>query len=93
MDRECVKAVGESLEGLRLPTENALAVTYRAHGPSIDCRGGFMSVTVTTSDDEQTSEAISLPDALLLVRHKIAAETDRRAKAKAKAATLPSEVE
>lgn len=63
-ERERIKAIGDSLQTLRMPGGDII-VSVGAHGPSVDCPQGFMSVTAQRGDDTYTYEAVHLQDAIL----------------------------
>lgn len=61
-----------------------LVIAVGVRGPNIDCDEGNAVATVRMGDDEATSEALYLPDAIMLARGKILRErAAREAKRKA----------
>lgn len=91
MDREEVNAIGARLMAVRdLFDDDYIIVSIGARGPNIDCRNGNHVATVSNGNDEATSEALQLYDAICLARGKIdrrrALDAEKRAKEKAKAA-------
>lgn len=83
---EMIKLQGR-IEALRNVGEDYLVVGIGVRGPNLDCPDGNAVATVRMGDDEATSEALYLNDAISLARGKILRERkareDRAAKEKA----------
>ena len=75
-------ALQNMLEALRPSDADYLIVSVGVRGPNYDCEEGNAVATVRMGNDEATSEALYLPDAISLARAKILRE---RAAKKAKA--------
>lgn len=77
------------IEALRERGEDYLILAVGVRGPNHDCPEGNAVATVRMGDDEATSEALHLIDAILLARGKILRERkareDKRAKDKSDA--------
>lgn len=94
-ERLSVNEIGQLLQSLRAEDESGLIVAYGAHGPSVDCRNGHVSVTIEAGQERETSEAVNLADAIMMARAKVKAAAEKRRKdaEKAKADTLRRAVE
>jgi hypothetical protein len=73
------------LESLRPADADYLIVAVGVRGPNIDCDEGNAVATVRMGNDEATSEALHLRDAISLARAKIIREREAREKERAKA--------
>lgn len=75
------------IAALREEGDDYLIVAVGVRGPNIDCHQGNAVATVRMGDDEATSEALYLNDAISLARGKILRERkareDKAAKEKA----------
>lgn len=83
--RQYLGALGANLASIRLADEDALILSFGAHGSTHDCPDGFVSVTAEKAGETATSKAIHLQDALLLVRAKLDRQIEAREKAKEEA--------
>ena len=82
------------IESLRHPNEDCVILSVGVRGPNIDCEEGNAIATVRMGNDEATSEALHLKDALLLARGKIIRERKAREEARKNARTiLTAEIE
>jgi len=92
MDHDTLKTLQLALERLRSADLDYLIVSVGVRGPNNDCDNGNAVATVRMENDEATSEALHLIDAISLARGKILREREARrrardeAKKKAKAA-------
>ena len=59
------------IEALREVGEDYLIIGIGVRGPNTDCPEGNAVATVRMGDDEATSEALYLPDAISLARAKV----------------------
>lgn len=84
-----INHIGALLASLRLDGEDII-VSIGAHDGSTDTPSGHMSATVRRGQDEATSNALRLADALSMARGKLTAieakRADDRKKAKQEAA-------
>lgn len=91
-ERCAAEAAQAAVNGLRHHYEDCVIVAVGARGPNLDCPEGNAIATVRMGDDEATSEALHLIDALLLARGKIldqrAAKVAKREKEAAARAAL-----
>lgn len=94
-ERMSANEIGQLLQSLRADDEDGLIVVFGAHAPSVDCRNGHVSVTIEAGPERETSEAVSLADAIMMARAKVKAAAEKRRKdaEKAKADTLRRAVE
>lgn len=83
MDRKTVNSIGALLQSIRGEGEDII-VAIGAHDGSHDTPSGHMSATVRRGQDEATSNALHLDDALALARGKLNDIAKRRAAEKAK---------
>ncbi len=68
----------EQIEALRPSDADYLIVAVGVRGPNVDCPEGNAVATVRMGDDEATSEALYLHDAIALARGKILRERKAR---------------
>jgi hypothetical protein len=68
----------EQIEALRPADADYLIIAVGVRGPNIDCPEGNAVATVRMGDDEATSEALHLRDAIALARGKILRERKAR---------------
>lgn len=73
------------LDQLRGPDLDYLVIGVGVRGPNMDCEEGNAVATVRMGDDEATSEALYLRDAISLARGKILRERKAREEAREKA--------
>lgn len=83
-DPSRIRQIGVDLASIRDSDEGVVIVGFGAHGPSHDCPGGHVSVTVHKGGEQATSEAVGLLDALLLARAKVNAMIALREKKRAR---------
>lgn len=76
--REQTAYLQRDLEKLREAGEDYLITAVGVRGPNLDCEEGNAIATVRMGDDEATSEALHLFDAILLARGKILRERTLR---------------
>ena len=81
-DRGLIIGLQRQIEALRPADADYLILAVGVRGPNFDCDEGNAVATVRMGNDEATSEALYLPDAISLARGKILRE---RAAKKAKA--------
>lgn len=85
--RASLAPLQQQIEALREVGEDYLILSVGVRGPNLDCPDGNAVATVRMGDDEATSEALHLVDAILLARGKILrqrkAREEKRAKEKA----------
>ena len=85
----------QAIEGLRDVGEDYLIVSVGVRGPNIDCGNGNAIATVRMGNDEATSEALHLEDAVALARGKILrkrkAQQERQANLRKKSDASTSE--
>ena len=85
MSRDEINAYGHLLMGIREHFgEDYVIVSIGARGPNHDCRNGNAVATLRRGNDEATSEALHLFDAIALAQGKI--ERMRAAREQEKAA-------
>lgn len=70
--------IQEALEKLRPTDADYLIVAVGVRGPNLDCDEGNAVATVRMGNDEATSEALRLGDAISLARGKILRERKAR---------------
>ena len=80
VERAVITRIQFDLEHLRGKGEDYLIVAVGVRGPNYDCDEGNAVATVRMGDDEATSEALRLPDAISLARGKILREREARRK-------------
>ena len=73
------------IEAMRPADVDCLLIAVGVRGPNIDCEQGNAIATVRMGNDEATSEALHLADAIALARGKILRERAARAAERAKA--------
>ena len=81
MTSDEIKALQSMLDRLRDVGDDYLILSVGTHGPNTDCPEGNAVATVRMGDDEATSEALYLTDAISLARGKILRERETRRKA------------
>ncbi len=79
-DLTLLASIQVNLEALRCMGEDYLIVAVGVRGPNYDCEDGNAVATVRMGDDEATSEALRLPDAISLARGKILRKREARRK-------------
>jgi hypothetical protein len=93
MTRSELDELQAQIEALRETGEDYLILSVGVRGPNYDCMEGNAVATIRMGDDEATSEAMHLADAISLARGKIVRareaakakrEKDKADKAKAK---------
>jgi hypothetical protein len=85
MTPDQINALGNSVQAARSALgEDYIVIGIGARGPNLDCHEGNAVATVRSGNDEATSEALSLWDAILLARGKINREREARQRAKEK---------
>lgn len=88
MTRAELTALQQQIASLREHGDDYLIIAVGVRGPNYDCEDGNAVATVRMGNDEATSEALYLDDAIRLARGKIlrerAAKEAAREKAKAK---------
>lgn len=70
----------QRIETLREQADDYVIISLGVRGPNLDCGNGNAVATVRMGDDEATSEALYLPDAISLARGKILRERAAREK-------------
>lgn len=83
-NREFLTDLQARIESLRDSGEDYLILAVGVRGPNIDCHEGNAVATVCMGNDEATSEAVHLIDAIMLARGKIMDERKARKEARAK---------
>lgn len=73
-----LKDLQQRIEALRHSGEDYLILAVGVRGPNMDCPEGNAVATVRMGDDEATSEALYLADAISLARSKILRERKAR---------------
>lgn len=84
MTRDEINEIGQQIARLRDEGDDYVIVAVGARGPNIDCDDGNAVATVRMGQDEATSEALYLHDAIALARGKILRERAAKAKAREK---------
>lgn len=84
MNRQDLHTLQALLDQLREPADDYLIVSVGVRGPNLDCDDGNAIATVRMGNDEATSEALYLDDAISLARAKIIRERKAREEKRAK---------
>lgn len=84
MDRHDVIALQRQMERLRPTDADYVILAVGVRGPNYDCEEGNAVATVRMGNDEATSEALYLPDAIALARGKIIRQREREAERRKK---------
>lgn len=84
MNRQDLHTLQALLDQLREQADDYLIVSVGVRGPNIDCDDGNAVATVRMGNDEATSEALYLDDAISLARAKIIRERKAREEKRAK---------
>lgn len=84
LSRYEIAMLSDLLERLRHPTDDYVIVSVGRRGPNLDCEIGNAVATVRMGNDEATSEALYLDDAISLARSKIIRERKAREEKRAK---------
>ena len=71
LSRYEMTVLSDLLERLRQPGDDYVIVSIGRRGPNLDCEIGNAVATVRMGNDEATSEALYLDDAISLARAKI----------------------
>lgn len=84
MNRQDLHTLQALLNQLREPLDDYVIVSLGIRGPNLDCDEGNAVATVRMGNDEATSEALYLDDAISLARAKIIRERKAREEKRAK---------
>lgn len=84
MNRQDLHTLQALLNQLREPLDDYVIVSVGIRGPNLDCEIGNAVATVRMGNDEATSEALYLDDAISLARAKIIRERKAREEKRAK---------
>lgn len=84
MTNEDLTTLQGLLDKLRYASDDYLIVSVGVRGPNLDCPDGNAVATVRMGNDEATSEALYLIDAISLARGKIIRERKAREEKRAK---------
>lgn len=84
MNRQDLHTLQALLNQLREPLDDYVIVSVGIRGPNLDCDEGNAVATVRMGNDEATSEALYLDDAISLARSKIIRERKAREEKRAK---------
>jgi hypothetical protein len=84
MTKQELNTLQELLNKLRDPSDDYLIVAVGVRGPNLDCHDGNAVATIRMGNDDATSEALHLIDAISLARGKILRERKAREDAKNK---------
>jgi hypothetical protein len=82
--------IQRQLEALRPSDADYLIIAVGVRGPNLDCDEGNAVATVRMGNDEATSEALHLRDAISLARGKILRERKAREEARKQKPALDS---
>jgi hypothetical protein len=83
MVRASILALQGLLESLRSDDLDYVIVAVGVRGPNADCRNGNAVATVRMGHDEETYEALYLPDAIHMARQRIIQKRAAALRAKA----------
>lgn len=84
MNRQDLHSLQALLNQLRDLADDYVIVSVGVRGPNLDCDDGNAIATVRMGNDEATSEALYLDDAISLARAKIIRERKAREEKRAK---------
>ena len=87
---EDLRNLQRQIETLRHTNEDYLILSVGVRGPNLDCDEGNAVATVRMGNDEATSEALRLEDAISLARGKIIRERKAREEQRAKDKAAPT---
>jgi hypothetical protein len=87
MVRASILALQGLLESLRSDDLDYVIVAVGVRGPNADCRNGNAVATVRMGHDEETYEALYLPDAIHMARQRIIQKRAAALRAKASPAS------
>jgi hypothetical protein len=78
INRASLAPLQAQIKALREVGEDYLILSVGVRGPNLDCDEGNAVATVRMGNDEATSEALHLVDAILLARGKVLRERKAR---------------
>lgn len=84
MNRQDLHTLQALLNQMREPLDDYVIVSVGIRGPNLDCDEGNAVATVRMGNDEATSEALYIDDAISLARGKIIRERKAREEKRAK---------